>query len=446
MHRPQQLHRLLTWLILLSTIGLGQSLEAAETAYIPPALLHECPLYTPLETAGTGLAPELQVAVTIDIRGNVADVEVKNIRPSSEYDELFESITNECISEWRYSPALRNGEPEETRLEWTVQFIAKLGTPKPSSDNQGFLAGAEAHNYAELLRMSKEQREQLLSRYVQVAEEQLDPQQRNRFDSPRFVVVSDSPEPKTAQIIASNLEAVFNTLEGIFGQDIPPQPEGYKVVVYVFAKEQSMVAVRQQFGENPWLQGLYLFPGLMILHTQLPEAEALQQLLIHETTHAYVDRILARPGTEIPIWLHEGFAEYMGNSKIRKGQLLPGKTLKGRFALNHFGGTYRLQTYQGMNLQNLKQSFRGGKGLTLKQLLEGGSTSFYGERHALYYPTAWIFVHFLRHGDPTWTDSLFPQLMLYLCEGYPAEPTLEEIYGMPLEQLEGEFLKYLNRF
>ncbi|MCH9649323.1 MAG: energy transducer TonB [Deltaproteobacteria bacterium] len=434
---------LVSWALLIA--GTAFAAEPTPT-YSPPVLLHSEILLTPFETAGSGLAPELQLVVTIDTRGRVSFVEVKNIHPSSEFDELFKEVTEQSISSWRYAPALANGEAVEATLEWSVKFQAKSGQKSFLPSDPGFLPRLGTHQGLRTQRLSKQQRVNILQRYVEVAEQQLDSEHRQRYDSNRFVVISDAPTADTAKAIAGNLEAIFNILEGLLGNQIPLQPEGYKIVAYVFANKDSLRKVRRELQVRPWAEGFYAAPGLMIFHLQVQTTEFLQQLMIHEATHAFMDRHLTRHGTLVPPWITEGFAEYMGNSQIKKGTLLPGKTLKSHFALSHYGGAYRRQTNSGNQLEETKSLLRQKKGLTVEELVDGGDSLFYGEKYNLYYPTSWLFVHFLRHGDPQWEGDQFPRLMLYLSEGYPGRDALENVYGQQLTDFEAPFLDYVKKF
>lgn len=97
---------------------------AADRAAVP---LHTPPPQTPIESAGTGLAPEVTVRVRLDVRGRVSQVEVLKIQPSSSYDELFERETRETVLRWRYAPATRDGQPVEATLQWTVLFPSRQG-------------------------------------------------------------------------------------------------------------------------------------------------------------------------------------------------------------------------------------------------------------------------------------------------------------------------------
>ncbi len=145
--------------------------------------------------------------------------------------------------------------------------------------------------------------------------------------------------------------------------------------------------------------------------------------------------------------MEEGIAEYFGNSRIKKGQLLVGKTLRRKFVLIPYWGVVRAATEPGWALKNVKRALYEDREIHLADLIAAEHLTFYGEDRALFYPTAWLFVHFLRHGgDDQEANDRFASLALYLAEGYTSRQALETVYGTGLDELEERFIRYLKRF
>jgi len=71
---------------------------------------------------------------------------------------------------------------------------------------------------------------------------------------------------------------------------------------------------------------------------------------------------------------------------------------------------------------------------------------FYGEKRRCYYTEAWMLVHFLRHGRTSWASKEFPDLVLYLAEGYPVADAFRGVYGGDPESFAREFEAYATRF
>ncbi len=454
-----------SWL-LLAAATLAGGAAAAQQSDRAPVLLRKTLLLTPVETAGTGLAPEVRVRVDLDDRGKVVQVTALSVKPASEYDELFRQVTHDQISYWRYAPAIQGGKATATTLDWTVKFQA-LGQREERTGLGMPLLGptpsdAEARR-ARILALPLEQRKALLRQEAQIAEKLLDRSHRQRFDSPRFVVVSDAKAPKTAEITARNLEAVFHVIRGIFGGRHPegeptkrhPEggqtkhlallPEPYKIVVYLFAGRAAFDGLKTELDVYEWSAGFYSPSGLFAFHLQMPSMESLLGTMMHEATHAFVDRHLVVPGSHLPRWLGEGFAEYMGNSEVKKGRLIPGRTAKEKYVLVMGLGAMRAKPAPRISLDEAKRLIRRGEGLTVEQLTTADSETFYGEERALFYPSSWLLVHFLRHGEPGWAEEEFPAFMLYAAEGYPAAAAMKTVYGAAPAELEERFRRYVQK-
>lgn len=440
--------RSVTYWLLAAVLSAGSA--SGQQADRPPVLLRKSFLLTPIETAGTGLAPEVKVRAEIDARGRVVEVAALNVTPASEYDELVRQATRKAISNWRYAPAIKAGKATATTLEWTVKFQAREASNSLRSGPSGWLslgserAGAESRR-ARVLALPLKQRKALLRHQTDIAEKFLDRAHRHRSDSPRFVVVADTPEESVARITAGNLEAIFNVIQGLFGDRIESQPEPFKIVVYMYAQRASFEQLKRKLGVYEWSAGFYSPAGLFAFHLEVPTMDDLLGIMMHEATHAYVDRHLVTPGFYLPRWLGEGFAEYVGNSEIKKGRLIPGRTAKSKFVLIPGYGAVRAKPTPRMSLEEVKRTIRKGEGLSVEQLTTADHTIFYGEKHSLYYPSSWLLVHFLRHGEPGWAEREFPALMLYAAEGYPVIEAMKTVYGTAPADLEERFRTYVQK-
>ncbi len=435
------------WLLAATLVaGSASAQQATDSGDHAPVLLRKSLLLPPVETAGTGLAPEVKVRVEVDARGRVVEVATLGVTPASEYDDVFRQVTREDISSWRYAPAIKDGKAVPTTLDWTVKF-----QPREQIDSTGpggwvplasASAGAESRR-ARILALPLEQRKALLREHASVAEKFLDRANRRRSDSPRFVVIADTPEETTAQVSAGNLEAIFNVTQSLFGDLIQPQPEPFKIVVYMYARRSSFEQLKSEIGAYEWSTGFYSPAGLFAFHLETGTMENLLGTMMHEATHAYVDRLLVEPGLYLPRWLGEGFAEYVGNSEIRKGRLIPGRTARDKFVLIPGYGAVRATSEPRMSLEEVKRKIRKGEGLSVEQLTTADHNIFYGEKRSLYYPSSWLLVHFLRHGEPEWAQHEFPAFMLYAAEGYPAVEALKAVYGSTPAAMEERFLRYV---
>lgn len=442
-HRRHRLALVIPAAALVLLLTGAPAAGAADAPDSPPVLLRKSLFLTPIETAGTGLAPEVKIRLTVDPRGRVRDAEVLSITPSTEYDDLFRQAALETVGSWRYAPALSGGEPVATTLEWTVKFRPKWRRPI-NTPQLGLVLDDEA-KLARVFTLPPQVQAERLQGFAALAERHLRPGSRRRVDSPRFVVITDSSDPGTPQAIDDNLEVVFNVLDELFRPALEPQPARYKLVVYVFTDRSSFEALAGELTVPEWANGFYAPPGLFAFHLETATVDRLLRVLIHETVHAYVDQHLVRPGFSLAPWLGEGLAEYFSNSEIRKGRLVPGEIREGKYVLDlRRGGAFRQTTGAGWSLDDAKQAVRAGKVTSVGTLVGLAPEAFYGEDIHRHYALSWLLVHFLRHGEPGWADGEFPTLLLYAAEGYPPDAAIEAVYGRAPEDLEAAFRAYVK--
>ncbi len=427
----------------LAVLAGGIRLAMAEGESRPLIPLRNPKPAPPFEAAGSGVAPEVSLEITVDERGRVAGVRTLEIEPSTPFDAAFERAAREALLEWRYAPALEDGLPVPKTLRWTYQFGELPGEAGDFHRGPWWLLDDPEDLLRRVWAMPDEMRRRKLDEEARKAEAFLHRPNRRRADSPRFVVVSDSDEASVAEAVAGNLEATFNVLDDLLA--IAPEPERYKVVVYVYRSRSSFAGLMESIEDYEWVDGYYHPLGLIALHLEMATGEAVLGMLLHEATHAYLDRHVTRPGIPFPRWLNEGFAEYVDNSDIRKGTLVPGRVPRGRFRLA-VGRLVRETPGSTLSLADVKRTIRQGNGLSLEQILAAGPDVFYGEKRGLYYPTSWLLVHFLRHGAPSWAEREFRDLVLYIAEGYAAREAIETVYRAPLSALDGEFVRYLETF
>jgi hypothetical protein len=182
-----------------------------------------------------------------------------------------------------------------------------------------------------------------------------------------------------------------------------------------------------------WSAGVYHPAGLIAFHTEWRRSEQSLAVLIHEATHALMDRHVARPGVSLPLWLGEGFATYLAYSSMREGRLVPG------------GRDRRLDDLVFVPPAGDREvSSRSRSRFTLDELIDSTSSSFHGEQRERYYEDAWLAVHFLRHGAEDWAEDRFPRFVLFLAEGYEVKAAFRQVYGMEPSELEEAFRDYVK--
>jgi TonB family protein len=441
-------YRSLAALLLALTPAVADGTTPGDRA---PVALYTPPLQTPFEAAGTGLAPEVTVKVVVDADGRVSSVEVLSIQPPTEYDEFFSESARKTLLRWRYAPAIRDGQPSETTLTWMVQFPTieeKKETGVFETDMAWRRFDASERGMRSLrqriLALSTSQRAKLLEEQATIARAFLTQADIKQLTSPRFMVFTDAPTRDIAEKLAGNLEATFDTLQVLLGEQLDPQPEPYRIIAFLYATRDGFENLKRRVEAVEWSAGFYNPTGMLAFHMQMHSNQSLLGIMLHEATHAYLDRYLSRPGVIFPRWLDEGLAEYIGNSEIKNGQLIPGRTRRAEIYRTPFGAAKGKSTAR-LTVEQVKRAVKEGRAMSLESLIAADIEEFYGEQHELYYPMSWLLIHFMRHGREEWDDGRFSRLMLYVAEGYPAAGAFRSVYGDPA-LLEGEFRAYIKRF
>ena len=117
--------------------------------------------------------------------------------------------------------------------------------------------------------------------------------------------------------------------------------------VFVFKDDQEWKAFLSQTNVPPWAasfaHGDNLFLNVRNTSGGGPTFDS--HTLAHETTHAVVARLY--PGTRWPLWLNEGFAEYMGAASVaaRKNQPISHHEHTLQFASMSLDQLQQLQAY-----------------------------------------------------------------------------------------------------
>ena len=451
---PAALARLAALVALSVGGGAALAQNGADRVVTPAVGIRTPPIHAPAEMAGTGIDPEVAVKVDIDETGAVSRVHIQTIEPSSQFDELLRSRVTEALKRWRFGPA-RDGEdnPAPSTMSWRMKFVSQEEGSRPGAsafaiDNDlRVLAGSDAlpMNFRPLTRQERAER---LSGIVEKAEKHLDRTHRRRRETQRFIVVSDAEEESTAEILAGNMESIFQVFHSIFDQHLEPMPQNWKLVVYLYRRQSSLEQLNRGIGGRDFGAGFYQSPGLLAFHQEVHYYDQLLSTMVHEAFHAFSDSHLTAPGKNLPRWAEEGLAEYFSNSKIEDGQLVPGELNRGRYAIAHGRkGPQRLQSQSAWSVREARQALRQGEAPSIAELIETGADTFYGDRHQVFYGFSWLFTHFLWHGRDSWeSGEPFARLLLYLTEEYPSRDALEAVYGSQPEALQDEFEDYVRRF
>ncbi len=461
------LNRIWTSAVILILVVLAALPMPAEN--LPAVMLRKQPFFTPVEAVGTGIAPTVVVQLEVDTTGRVAAVDVLSITPSSEYDGLFAEAVTSSIFLWRFAPALEDGMPVASSLSWSLQFKPMDAGPEHSGFmalGQGFempgekseeglsdfglarlLSDAPAGNDRSLRIFSLpiEQQRKHLESLVEKAEQQIDQNERRTAAGNGFAVVTDHDAEGAAEIVRRDLAVVFQMLANSFGEDIPLADSGVPVIAYLYKTQAQYQAFITSVDGIEDTAGYFCPPGLIAFHAERPSRETLLSTIIHEAVHAFMFRHVLTVGHQFPRWLSEGFAEYIGNSRITKKGIQPGERKVTQFYTNQMR-VWRGRTLAQLSIDEVKKKIKREQALAASSILQAGRETFYGDSMSLYYAQSWILVHMLQHGEPGWKTAQFSKLMLLIVEGYPVKDAIEQIYDTTMPELDQRYREYARKF
>jgi hypothetical protein len=417
-----------------------------------PIALYQPPLRSPDAAAGSELRPLVRAKLFIDAAGKVSRVEVTAIEPSSRLDEAFREAAKAGLSSWRFAAAEKSGVAVASDTSIALTFEPSSWTSDATGSGPSDRAADRSYESArydgrsKILEMDREARRKVAESIASTAEKLLKPGQRAGARNDYFAVITDFGGQKQANALLQNVTATYVALFGLLGERVPPRPREETLVVYVFETEEQYKALVSQTQPFEGSQGFYSSAGVLAFHAQFPTTSFLLTVMLHETTHAFVDRHLVRSGVVLPRWLDEGFAEYIGNSDIKDGKLVPGGHAKRRDMgairgnLVFWGSPSRLRTQDAQKAQFEKRA------LTLADIVSAGPETFYGKDAELFYSQGWLAVHFCRHGQPEWAKGAFPRFLLYVAEGYPPDQAFRVSYDAEPKSLEQAYQKYVKSF
>jgi len=392
--------------------------------------------------------------MVIDAAGRVTRVDVTAVEPPSPLDGAFRETARAGLSAWRFAAAEKDGQAVASETSVALQF----NTPNPFGESEALEtvvwngatdSGFESSRYdyrARILEMETASRRKLADAFAALAEALLKKGQRATAADDWFEVITDFGGPKQAGAILQDVGATYAALNALLGEHIPPRPRVDRIRIYVFGTNAQYQALVAQSAPFEGTTGIYFAAGVVALHAQHPTIGFFLASLLHESTHAFVDRHLTRKGVQLPRWLDEGLAEYMGNSDIKDGKLSPGGHAKRKEIVAGLRTLAFWQTPSRSRTEDAQRAQRQKRALALDEIVAAGPETFYGKDAELYYSQGWLAVHFLRHGRPGWSDTAFPKFLLYVAEGFPADAALQGAYGVPAHELDAGYQRYVKSF
>lgn len=195
-------------------------------------------------------------------------------------------------------------------------------------------------------------------------------------ESAHYSVRSDLPAARCREY-AEHLEALRTHYEEVLGR---PLPAGRKADVLIFESEEGYYAYsdltvgsrqEQTLGAfSPWYGQMALFEGVDVQETC--------RVLSHEGFHQALHTVAG----DVPIWLNEGLAEYVGAARVARGAVVErGGLQSGR--LDHLTAAVKY----------------GWQPVPFEHLLLESQAEFYALQAPLKYAQAWSMVRYFLDGE-----------------------------------------------
>jgi hypothetical protein len=243
--------------------------------------------------------------------------------------------------------------------------------------------------------------------------------QWRRLDTPNFVFVSDIPA-KDLREVAARFEGFREALNSYIGArasaSIMP------TVVIVFSTDVTFSPFKpRRDGRRVDAAGVFL-QGRQVNYIAFAHADEGERgrVLMHELAHL----VVSNSGQDVPVWLHEGLAEFYSTLAI---------STTGDHAL------------VGSLIQLHLNRLRNTKLLTLEELLTITPQSpLYneGSRKSVFYAQAWALTHMLHNGQPKRETELNAYLER-LSAGMPPMAAWKAAFGDA--DVMGDLERYIRR-
>lgn len=146
--------------------------------------------------------------------------------------------------------------------------------------------------------------------------------------------------------------------------------------------------------------------------------------IFHEYTHLILDANLKN----IPVWLHEGLAEYYETLKVEDD---------GKKVIIGSPQSYHALLLREKPLIPLKEMFA----------VDHNSKAYNeGNRASIFYAESWALIHYMLQGENGKYAKLLPVFMGRLTEGDDPETAFTQTFQMSLKQMEDQLDQYVRRF
>jgi hypothetical protein len=266
------------------------------------------------------------------------------------------------------------------------------------------------------------------------ADKMMSGMRRVELETPHFHIATDVFAMDVLRELGGSLEGTYYAIDQVL--DLAVDDVDRKVRVYFF--EHST----QHYRLAGFTRGIYVSPGLLAFYRGDSDTGELLEVLIHETTHAFVDQFIFAGDIHAPRWLNEGFATYMGYSAVVDDRIKPGLYYDRHKQV--FLNTTRIQRSRAFDAaKRINRRIKHGPMIAIERLIVAGPLEFRSSAARDYYDLAWAFVHYLRHGIED-GHKKFSRLMAAFAAGADADAAFNEVYSQTPAEMERSLHEYVR--
>lgn len=238
--------------------------------------------------------------------------------------------------------------------------------------------------------------------------------------TPHFILYSNSRDEVTRSV-GRNLESMGQALALVHPRFHLSQ--GTPTRVFIFSSYRHAVPyMRLLMGSDKTSAN-----GIFVTHSHggsmLIDASR-ERRTARTAYHELVHEMIANSGWSPPLWLNEGIAEFFGTIETSRTEIRFGQPLIEHVRI--------LRRRRPISLQKLFETTQ-----VSEQYLAPGHSS-------LFYAQSWAFTHYLMQRRSTNGNEIYA-LLEKLNAGVPTVAALEEVFGIPLPQMEREFHMNIRR-
>jgi hypothetical protein len=268
------------------------------------------------------------------------------------------------------------------------------------------------------------------------------------------VSVTDHYEVKTddprvdPQAVAELLES-FRTFFDTFWKEnweLKPYEDRSRIYLfYSYYKYNELLTGNKRFGSFRPSGHYRPFFDTVVTYSDSVAPEGLPELMVHEAAHQLMEqRLFGRPAPRSP-WLSEGMASYFGyTARDEKGRFQVGRVGGKRAALVR-GASRGKGREASARLADFRQALKRRPSFSITSAIDVDDPSlFYGDGVEWRYTAAWLFVHFLMHGDGGAHREGFRSYLEQEALGQRGVDLLLEDLGLSAERLDTAYRDYVR--